>query len=685
MRQPVDRWSELRVHGVGGSPGIDALGPHPPPQATESTIGPGTTVWRRNDGSGIEAFDWGRLSSSSPKQALWVLLLPFTLVNMAGYMLPRRSTSISERRLHGFLVHGLAVILTLTWTVWLLVAFVDLLGLQWVRQIPTHWMPNWMAETDRQGAVLLARAGMVAGLVMTALALWGLRRIAGGSLRSDATAGGGGRSPNGVEQDDLSEPSFFDQQISPWALWLHVGIAAAAVVTVSQFALSLDDSDVLFTHLEESGRLLMAAWLAQAIAVTALLVFALLRGDGSVWRRVSTSSAAAGALAYALTNAFCAALLFFLAKYALKWSPQPTYVDIPRGIEFGSEHALTDVWMIALVVAILLVGLGALVVGLRARLEELPTDLPAERTPLFAPTVRAASRHAQRIAAVGHAAPQLITIVAWVVYVWGLVAAIRRVDVPGWNLPQATMPYLPSAWRNAAALVLPTVVLGLILLMRRAALSSRTRRTLGTIWDVLTFWPRTFHPLGVRCSSAQIVPELREQLEPAVGASYRMASAHSQGSVLTYAALISAGDELVSRVCLVTYGSPLGTIYERLFPTYFNAEGWTALLQRLYAPEGLAPWKNFYRHTDPIGGPVDPPLEPDGPSLMNCALRDPAVGPLNVDADVDSRTPEPNRRTWGPVAGHSGYLHEPEIKSWSRQLRGSTSADSTSDVVGAAP
>ncbi|MEZ5095948.1 MAG: hypothetical protein R2731_07370 [Nocardioides sp.] len=89
---------ELRVHGVSGTPpdslldrplvtqvAGDAIAgfyrPRLPEERTDDSPGPfGTSV---GAGPELEGYCWGGLTSGSPGRALWLLLLPFTLANIA--------------------------------------------------------------------------------------------------------------------------------------------------------------------------------------------------------------------------------------------------------------------------------------------------------------------------------------------------------------------------------------------------------------------------------------------------------------------------------------------------------------------------------------------------------------------------------------------------------------------------
>lgn len=87
------------MHGVSGTPPDELL--HYPPELVELCYGDAAAgFYRRSDGSpaaaseggptGVvsEAFSWGRLTSGPATRALWLLFLPFVLVNLAHWMLP---------------------------------------------------------------------------------------------------------------------------------------------------------------------------------------------------------------------------------------------------------------------------------------------------------------------------------------------------------------------------------------------------------------------------------------------------------------------------------------------------------------------------------------------------------------------------------------------------------------------
>ncbi|MFI6504695.1 hypothetical protein [Nonomuraea typhae] len=80
--------TELRVHGVGGATPAELLGDPAPRQVSGDDV---AGFYRTRDAGGrhVEAYSWGGLTSRSATRILWLLLLPFMLANVAGWMCPR--------------------------------------------------------------------------------------------------------------------------------------------------------------------------------------------------------------------------------------------------------------------------------------------------------------------------------------------------------------------------------------------------------------------------------------------------------------------------------------------------------------------------------------------------------------------------------------------------------------------
>ena len=107
-----DGVTELRVHGVGGTPPDAILGDLAPEQVSGDAI---AGFYRSSDhraGDGdrdahldvdrhVEVYSWGGLTSQSKVRVLWLALLPFLFANLAGWMCSARTRNSTWRfRLH---------------------------------------------------------------------------------------------------------------------------------------------------------------------------------------------------------------------------------------------------------------------------------------------------------------------------------------------------------------------------------------------------------------------------------------------------------------------------------------------------------------------------------------------------------------------------------------------------------
>jgi pimeloyl-ACP methyl ester carboxylesterase len=191
---------------------------------------------------------------------------------------------------------------------------------------------------------------------------------------------------------------------------------------------------------------------------------------------------------------------------------------------------------------------------------------------------------------------------------------------------------------------------GLVGLAVLAYRNRQTRRTVGIIWDVVTFWPRANHPLTPPCYAERAVPELRLQLCQHMAAADEqrvIAATHSQGTIIGAATVLQLSDAVRRRIALLTFGSPLRRLYGRNFPAYF---GLTAMT-RLHSVQPH--WINMWVFSDPIGGWI---LNDTNANLAD-ALR-------LVDyriPDAETLDPGPRDQTL-PICAHSGYADRPEYR-----------------------
>jgi len=127
-----------------------------------------------------------------------------------------------------------------------------------------------------------------------------------------------------------------------------------------------------------------------------------------------------------------------------------------------------------------------------------------------------------------------------------------------------------------------------------------SRRQVGILWDLGSFWPRWFHPLAPPAYGPYAVTRLQSVIDeerPDV------VTAHSQGSLLAAVAMSLTTSDRVPNL-FITYGSQIGHLYPSLFP----AVGLDRLVSTVDAQLDNQ-WLNLWRRSDAIGGQVIPRLQ----------------------------------------------------------------------------
>ena len=257
---------------------------------------------------------------------------------------------------------------------------------------------------------------------------------------------------------------------------------------------------------------------------------------------------------------------------------------------------------------------------------------------------------------------------------------------------QAMIEAIPSQFLTGTTwFVAFGIPFGMIWAIRRAYGSHQTRRLIGTLWDVVTFWPRWFHPLSPPSYSGRAIPELRTRIDTLVhgdGDLDRKAdvvvTAHSQGSVVALAALDGLrGHEWLPHVSLLTHGSPITRLYVRLFPSHMVDS-----IGRVRDALAGDRWVNLYRLTDPIGGAISGetmigrrgawvhgtglPLvdgSPDAVGTSSSPLVDPDLDMFS-SRDSGVRLYPKKGDPYPPPLKHSHYRRTPEFEASVRSLLG---------------
>lgn len=233
---------------------------------------------------------------------------------------------------------------------------------------------------------------------------------------------------------------------------------------------------------------------------------------------------------------------------------------------------------------------------------------------------------------------------------------------------------LPTWLFSAAAWTVTLLPLLAALLLSAAYRSPSARRAVGVAWDVLTFWPRLNHPFSPPCYGERAVPQLYTRLmhlssgESGTQEIGRiLLSAHSQGTVVSAAALLQLDRTTKRRVVFCTYGSPLVLLYRRAFPAYFGGGILRRLGEELPPPAGSGAtsprWQHFWCKTDPLGVPMfdNPPDKPEGQYEAEM-LDEELLDPHTWDYPVGEPPP--------PVLAHSAYWSHPKWHEWGKDTCG---------------
>ncbi len=279
-------------------------------------------------------------------------------------------------------------------------------------------------------------------------------------------------------------------------------------------------------------------------------------------------------------------------------------------------------------------------------------------------------------AALAHRAEPLTDIVGGLTTLLGLLLLIGAASGrPPWQLLPWTRPFTTLALYAAVGSSLLLVLLGSY--VRR---SESTRKAVGVLWDLTTFWPRAAHPLAPPCYAERVVPELTTRIRWALGKQALVVlSGHSQGSLIAVAVAARLEDDELERLRLITYGSQIRALYGRVFPAVFGPaylgnqptdgaptlrDGFPDIPSRTDAGQGevMTPyvasgaetlrarigvdhWINLFRRTDPLGYRVFTDYDSD---------HDRPVREVPVE-DVGDPGPR--------IGGHSGYQHTPEYRA----------------------
>jgi hypothetical protein len=769
--------TEVRVHGVGGTPPEAILGDLAPEQVSGDAI---AGFYRSSDHRAsagdrqacldadrhVEVYSWGGLTSRSKVRVLWLVLLPFLLGNLAGWMCSASTRKSAWRfRLHRLAAGLGGLALSVNAVLIAVMISADVFAYQtvraglaahqwWLAPLSWHFIAGYPARQVMIG--VLVPVLFVLALVGLASRTWRYEAVPP-PYRVDAKPKGKARMVTAAAlKNGLADDEFWDGENSvrlitgvhvavaggflaivlevttraltaapPHAIglgWVAAGLGAAAVAVGAGYigldALSTPPADGtagsptagtavaewlsgrvryllvpgiaaliaagLFAWLQRGGPVRQSAdlpgmasvsgWTALAIvAIVAVALVSALAGLPGSKGTLAGGSWVTLMLAFGLLNTLLLGAQIWVAHLvgpvtsdaadALSGTPGKIY--LPYVITSGIPLI---VW--AAVVAVLAFGVTDGVRWLLAR--HLTDDTAGEyrkqaaafRDPLTGPREywywsgltpfpppadktgdpgngknwEKKIARAQFLGRAPHDATWLL---------WGIIAAQLATALCVWQFRIQPPVVIRNIGITIAGLVLPA----LMAFVYSAWNDPTRRRTIGVLWDVGTFWPRSYHPLSPPCYTERAVPELQRRMwwlhdnEGQV-----LLVAHSQGAVLATAALVQPGCRPKDdHPALITFGSPVCKLYSWGFPAYVGSE---LLIPLEPAGTGrLNAWRNFYYPTDPIGGPVAPGLSAAGSDPVDTEFLDPAECYY-----VYGQAPP-------SAQGHSGYWSDPRV--WS--------------------
>lgn len=238
-------------------------------------------------------------------------------------------------------------------------------------------------------------------------------------------------------------------------------------------------------------------------------------------------------------------------------------------------------------------------------------------------------------AAYAHRAERLIELLGGMTVVCVLLlVCLSATGLPPYTVVSAIFPDpgndLPHLLVSMSLYGVLGLSLGFVLLGSYVRRSEATRKAVGILWDLTTFWPRAAHPLSPPCYAERVVPELTTRIRWALSKHGTVVvSGHSQGSLIAAATLMRLEPKELRRVKFVTYGSQLRALYGRIFPRVLGpavlgnaatdgsptfGDAFPDLPREGPQPEVRPPstgtlwdllgedgWRNLYRRADPLG------------------------------------------------------------------------------------
>ncbi|CCB73513.1 MULTISPECIES: hypothetical protein [Streptomycetaceae] len=681
-------------------PGTAADGPGRPPGA---------------DGQPVqEAYCWSGLTSGNSSRALWLLLVPFMIVNLAHWMRPPGGPGTDRwRRLYDILVRLLALSLTVLLVAAACEVAVDLVAWQCAGNPACARGKPWPGFL---GELPAGPRTAVAALVPTALvtALWWLSHRTWSAYEAQLPPGTAddGHSP---QTPDLALPGFwYGRRPVARLRAAHTAVALCtiavalllpavragdhrtdgAVLTAFVSATALAAAVVVCrTGRSESAvdhatdrRTIRSLLAVSLVLLAAAVAHAALRGPGTAASRLpgaglfSGLTVVQGVLIVALTvvvqrlrrgggaepraaaRGFAGPMVAVLAcmvgwifaggvaQQVADWldgsrTPGASGSPLAGPPVLLSWQAATIPVFLPVVAVVAGVAAARVAAGRGKEAARVRGDYPGHHEQPHRTRQIAGAVTRARLTDTAPAVVVAIGCTAFVLAALGTVGAWATGRSPAVAVAGTgeTIGRAVRIAQDTGSWLLGAGAVALYTLGRRAYRNPSARRTVGILWDVGTFWPRAAHPFAPPCYAERAVPDLTWRMATWTDRTdgRLVLSAHSQGTVLAASAIWQLAPRARRRVALLTYGSPLERLYGRWFPAYFGPVALASLHGEVHA------WRNLWRSTDPIGGPMRLP-QPDGQAVDVGPLRDPAAYERSAEHPLPT-----------PILAHSDYQGDP--------------------------
>ncbi|WP_131722363.1 hypothetical protein [Mycolicibacterium chubuense] len=551
--------TEIRVHGVGDHANFSALGR------------PGYENRRKSQvviceppqlpSHHLLLIAWSRANRHLTRTLWWYLLFPFTLINLAGYMAPRRRR---QSLILQACISMVSVILTVSLAAWLIVI------------VETVWLPFVGPVEDVDARLVVCMSGPLA---VAAVIVKRLRR-------NDVTSGCGAvcSSVHLVALAALAVVCYW--RPAQWTSWFS------------------DPFDPMTCLLIGSSGLVLAI----ALALSGVAVHAQVTAS-DMWAKRDASALAGAALLLLLATAVLHTAAS-LIRLVIEWMAR-LLNDIRDGVT-NSDHPVSAVaqagaqrvergrrelphlllphldglsridlllGFFGVLVVILGVGvLGATAVNLWLRAPGSGSAAPRDPDRRSMSKWHSILRHAPACLSFVMLATATLTLAAWV----GLAMLLRHTD-------NAAI----LACRNII-LVVGIAVIGFLIIRRPERAAESLKVIFEMVADIAGFWQPRSVPLAGASYRLILMDGIDEAIRHA-GVHPVALVGHSQGSVICawYMATRRAPQ---SRITLYTCGCPLWSLYAAFFPAYFGRDFFANVARNSAGRR----WFNYWRLTDPI-------------------------------------------------------------------------------------